>query len=88
MLAGEIGHLKKMGCVSVDETKLKGNASKISAVSCKRASEMIKHLEKEIEELTKKGEDADSSPLMDGLTVIREIFLSEKNIITFCNTIY
>lgn len=73
MLAGEIGNLKKVGGVSVDGTKIKANASKNSAVSYKRASEMIKRLEKEIEELTKNAENADSKPLQDGLTVPEEI---------------
>ncbi len=73
MLAGEIGNLKKVGGVSVDGTKIKANASKNSAVSNKRASEIIKRLENEIEELTKKAEDADSKPLKDGLTVPEEI---------------
>ena len=73
MLAGEIGNLKKVGGVSVDGTKIKANASKNAAVSYKRASEMIKRLEIEIEELTKKAENADSKPLEDGLTVPEEI---------------
>lgn len=73
MLAGEIGNLKKVGGISVDGTKIKANASKNSAVSYKRASEMIKRLEDEIEELTKKAENADNKPLMDGLTVPEEI---------------
>lgn len=73
LLAQELGHLKKIGGVSVDGTKIKANASKHSAVSYKRAGEMIKQLELEVEELTRKAEDADSAPLEDGLTLPDEI---------------
>ncbi len=73
MLASEMGHLKKVGCVSIDGTKIKANASKHSAVSYKRAGEMIEQLELEIEELTLKAEEIDSAPLDDGLTLPDEI---------------
>ena len=73
MMAQESGHLKKIGGVSVDGTKIKANASKHSAVSFKRAGEMIKQLEIEIEELIQKAEDADNTPLMEGLTIPDEI---------------
>lgn len=73
LLAQELGHLKKIGGISVDGTKIKANASKHSAVSYKRAGEMIKQLELEVEELTGKAEDADSTPLDDGLTLPDEI---------------
>ena len=73
LLAHELGHFKKIGGVSVDGTKIKANASKHSAVSYKRAGEMIKQLELEVEELTRKAEEADSTPLEDGLTLPDEI---------------
>jgi len=73
MLAGELGHLKKVGGVSIDGTKIKANASKHSAVSYKRAGDMIEQLELEIEELTRKAEEIDSAPLDDGLTLPDEI---------------
>ena len=73
MLARELGHLKKIGGISVDGTKIKANASKHSAVSYKRAGEMIEQLELEIEVLLKKAEDADSAPLDDGLILPDEI---------------
>ena len=73
LLAQELGHLKKIGGVSVDGTKVKANASKHSAVSYKRAGQMIKQLELEVEELTRKAEEADSAPLEDGLTLPDEI---------------
>jgi len=73
MLAGELGHLKKVGGVSIDGTKIKANASKHSAVSYKRAGEMIAQLELEVEELTRKAEQIDNTPLEDGLTLPDEI---------------
>jgi len=73
MIAQELGHLKKIGGVSIDGTKIKANASKHSAVSYKRAGIMIDRLEKEVEELTRKAEKIDSTPLSDGLTLPDEI---------------
>jgi len=73
MIAQELGHLKKIGGVSIDGTKIKANASKHSAVSYKRAGTMIDRLEKEVEELTCKAEDIDNTPLNDGLTLPDEI---------------
>lgn len=59
--------------VSVDGTKVLANASKHSAVSYERAGEMIKQLELEVEQLMKKAEEADATPLEDGLTIPEEI---------------
>ena len=73
MLAQELGHLKKVGGVSVDGTKIKANASKNAAVSYKRAEKMIHQLELEIEQLTQKAEEIDNAPLEDGLTLPDEI---------------
>ena len=77
MVARELGHLKKVGGISVDGTKINANASKHSAVSFKRAGEMIEQLELEIEELTRKAEKADNTPLQDGLTIPDEIVRRE-----------
>ena len=73
MMAQELGYLKKIGGVSIDGTKIKANASKHSAVSYKRAGQMIKRLEDEIEILIKKSEKIDSKPLDDGLSIPEEI---------------
>jgi len=73
MLAQEMGHLKKVGGVAVDGTKIMANASKHAAVSYKRAEEMVRQLELEIEQLTRKAEDADSVPLDTGLSIPEEI---------------
>jgi hypothetical protein len=73
MLARETGVLKRVGGVSVDGAKVHANASKHSAVSYKRAVQMIAELEGEVEELIRKAEEADSRPLEDGLTIPKEI---------------
>ena len=73
MLGSELGHLEKVGGISVDGSKIKANASKHSAVSYKHAGEMIRQLELEIEELTRKADEADSAPLADGLILPDEI---------------
>ncbi|GHU61728.1 IS1182 family transposase ISMac1 [Spirochaetia bacterium] len=78
VLAQEMGHLKKVGGISVDGTKIHANASKHSAVSYKKAVEMIGEIEKEVAELITKAEQADSTPLEDGLTIPEEIALREK----------
>ena len=72
-LAASLGHLKKVGGIAVDGSKVKANASKHAAVSYKRSAEMIKQLELEVEELTRKAEDVDSTPLDDGLSLPDEI---------------
>ena len=73
MLAQQMGHLKKVGGIAVDGTKIMANASKHAAVSYKRAEEMVKELELEIEQLMRKAEDADSVPLDTGLCIPEEI---------------
>jgi hypothetical protein len=77
-MAQEMGYLKKVGNISVDGTKVHANASKHSAVSYKRAVEMIEEAEKEVGELIAKAEDADSRSLEEGLTIPEEIQLREE----------
>jgi transposase len=59
--------------VAVDGTKILANASKHSAVSYERAGQMIEQLELEVKQLVAKAEQADSTPLQDGLTIPGEI---------------
>lgn len=59
--------------VAVDGTKVLANASKHSAVSYERAGQMIAQLELEVEQLVAKAEQADSTPLQEGLTIPEEI---------------
>ena len=78
MLAKETGIIKKVGGISIDGTKIKANASKHSAASYKRAGQTIRRLEREIEELMKKAEQVDSTPLEDGLTIPEELSRREE----------
>jgi len=59
--------------VALDGTKVLANASKHSAVSYERAGQMIAQLALEVEQLIAKAEQADSTPLQDGLTLPQEI---------------
>jgi transposase len=59
--------------VAVDGTKVLANASKHSAVSYERAGQMIEQLELEVQQLVAKAEQADRTPLQDGLSIPEEI---------------
>ena len=72
-MASELGHLKKLGNISVDGTKIKADASKHPAVSYKRADEMIEQLELEVGRLEKMAEEADTSNEDSGLNVPEEL---------------
>ena len=79
-MAAELGALKKVGTISVDGTKIHAYASKHSAVSYKRAGEMIEQLQLQVEALVKKAEQADATPLDDGLSIPEEIARREERI--------
>lgn len=78
--AGEMGHLKKVGNVSLDGTKVMANASKHSAVSYGHAGRSVAELELEVGELIKKAERADRAPLDDGLDIPAEIERRQKRL--------
>jgi len=59
--------------VAVDGSKVLANASKHAAVSYQRAGEQIEMMEREVATLLQKAEDADSTPLQDGLSIPDEI---------------
>ena len=59
--------------VAADGTKILAHASKHSAVSYARAGEQIALLETEVQQLLAKAEQADATPLQDGLTIPAEI---------------
>jgi transposase len=59
--------------VAIDGTKILANASKHSAVSYGHAVKQMQIAEEQIAELLQKAEDADSTPLQDGLTIPDEI---------------
>lgn len=70
----------KVGRIAVDGTKVAANASKHAAVSYKRAGEKIEQLELEVAQLMRKAEEADSTPLDDGLTLPGEMARRQERI--------
>ena len=65
----QVGHIT----VAIDGTKVLANASKHAAVSYEHAGKTIEQLELEVQELMAKAEQADSTPLEDGLSIPAEI---------------
>jgi transposase len=59
--------------VAVDGTKVMAHASKHSAVSYEHAGKTIQPLDLEVKALLAKAEQADSTPLQDGLSIPEEI---------------
>ena len=78
--AAEMGHLKKVGNVSLDGTKVLANASKHSAVSYGHAGRSVAELELEVGELLRKAEQADTTPRDDGLDLPAEIERRQKRL--------
>ena len=64
--------------VAVDGTKVLANASKHGAVSYEHAGKTIEQLELEVKQLLEKAEQADSTPLQDGLSIPEEIQRREQ----------
>ncbi len=78
--ADALGHLKRVGTVSLDGTKVLANASKHSAVSYEHAGRSMAELELEVGELMKKAEAADSAPKDDGLDIPAELARRQKRL--------
>jgi transposase len=73
-LSAQCGVLQVGGItVAIDGTKVLASASKHAAVSHARAGEMMRELDLEIEQLLRKAENADSTPLDDGLSIPEEV---------------
>jgi transposase len=73
-LAARSGVLKVGGItVAIDGTKVLANASKHAAVSYGHAGEKMRELDLEIAALMKKAEQADATPLDDGLSIPEEL---------------
>lgn len=73
-LAARCGVLQVGGItVAIDGTKVLANASKHAAVSYERAGEQMRELDLEIGRLLSKAEEADSTPLEDGLSLPEEV---------------
>lgn len=79
-MAASTDKLKKVGTISVDGTKIQANASKHSAVSYGHAGKQIELLKSEVAELMAKAEDADATPLEDGLSIPDEIVRREDRL--------
>jgi transposase/peptidoglycan hydrolase-like protein with peptidoglycan-binding domain len=73
LMARGMKHLKAVGAISVDGSKILANASKHSAVSYERAGELIRGYQQEIKALTDKAEQIDNTPLADGYHLPEEI---------------
>lgn len=73
-LAARCGVLQVAGItVAIDGTKVLANASKHAATSYARAGETMRQLDLEVAELLAKAEQADATPLQDGLSVPDEV---------------
>jgi transposase len=73
-LAAHCGVLKVAGItVAIDGTKILANASKHAATSYARAGETMRQLDLEVAELLAKAEQADATPLQDGLSIPAEV---------------
>jgi transposase len=73
-LAAHCGVLQVAGItVAIDGTKVLANASKHAATSHGRAGATLRQLDLEVAELLAKADQADATPLHDGLTVPAEV---------------
>lgn len=77
--ARELGFLK-VGAVAVDGTKVRANASKHRAVSYRRAGEIEAKLREEVKRLMALAEQADNTPIAEGLDIPKEIARREDRI--------
>jgi transposase len=71
--------------LAADGTKILANASKHCAVSFGHAEQQMVLLEDEIKTLLAKAEDADATPLEDGLTISKEIKRREDRLASLSN---
>ena len=77
--AREMG-FAKLGTIAIDGTKVKANASKHKAVSWKRAKQMEKRLRREISELMRMAEEADSSEQDAEMDIPEEIRIRKNRL--------
>jgi transposase len=78
-MAARVGVMKVGNVtVAIDGTKILANASKHAAASYQKAGEAMRELDLEIAELLKRAEEADSTPLQDGLSVSGEVARREE----------
>jgi len=82
LLIAETMGLLKLGTVSLDGTKIKANASKHKALSWAHANKLEEQLNTEVEELLRKAEDADNTPLPEEMDVPAELARREQRLST------
>lgn len=70
----------KLGTISVDGTKIHANASKHSALSYEHAAKLEKMLREEVQQLLKMAEEADNTPIPDGLDIPEELSRREDRL--------
>jgi transposase len=79
LVAHEMG-LMKLGCVSLDGTKVKANASKHHALSWEHACKLEKQLKGEIKELLRKAQRADKEDVPEGMKIPEELLRRESRL--------
>jgi transposase len=77
LIANRVGCLK-LGTVSLDGTKIHANASKHSAYSYEYARKLETRFREEVEKLLKMAEEADNTPIPDGLDIPEELSRGEE----------
>lgn len=80
LLAREM-KLIKLGRIALDGTKIKANASKHKALSYAHAKKIEKQLKAEVKALTVLAEEADQTPVADGMDVPAEIARRETRLV-------
>ncbi len=79
LIASAAGALK-LGTVSLDGTKVKANSSKHKALSWDHANKLEAQLSAEVAELMRLAEEADNTPLPDGLDIPAELERREERL--------
>lgn len=79
-MANRLGVLKRGGCVSLDGTKIRANASKSQTIRYGEAGKIIEQLSLEVEGLMKKAEEADSSGEDGEMNIPEEISRREERV--------
>lgn len=79
MIAHQLNVLK-LGSVSLDGSKVKGNASKHKALSYEHACKLETQIKAEVAELLKKAEVADHTDIPDGMNIPEELERREKRL--------
>ena len=72
--------LLKLGSVSLDGTKIKANASRHSALSYEYATRLEKRLKKEVAELLRRAEKADTRDDKEHLDIPEELLIREQRL--------